>query len=383
MENSPIESGLLGDQSPSIVTSLALVAVYAAMRVLTGDSRLRPEAVETAVEINKKRRESLAVQLRRARETGRGREATSPTQIPWTGWKDIVWRTAQRASEDRLLALAAGIVFYGLLALFPAVTAFVSFYGLFASPPTINDHLSFLATIMPAEAYSIVHDQIARVVSKGNTGLSLGFIGGLALALWSANAGMKALVDALNVVYEEVEMRGIIRLNLVSLTFTIVGIVAMLIAVGAVVVAPLLLSRIGLGAMTEVILSVSRWLALLIGLLVGLSILYRYGPSRREAKWDWISFGAVFATLTWFASSAALSYYFGNFAKYDATYGSLGAAIGTMMWIWISAIVILFGAGLNSEIEHQTARDTTVGKEKPLGARGATMADTVGAAQTS
>jgi membrane protein len=270
-----------------------------------------------------------------------------------------------QASEDRLLAISAGVVFYGLLALFPAVTALVSCYGLFAKPDSINDHLSFLAGVMPSEAYSIVQDQIGRVVAKGQAGLSFGFAIGLLFALWSANAGMKALMDALNIVNEEKEKRSFIRLNLVSLTFTIAGIFAMLAAVGAVVVTPLLLSPVGLAGMTEEIVRFARW-----------PVLYRYGPSRRAAKWQWISLGAVFATVTWFAGSALLSYYFANFANYNATYGSLGAAIGTMMWMWMSAIVVLFGAELNSEIEHQTARDT-VGPEKG----GATMADTVGAAQ--
>jgi len=161
----------------------------------------------------------------------------------------------------------------------------------------------------------------------------------------------------------EVEKRGILRLNLVSLMFSIVGIVATLSAAGAVLVAPLLLSRIGRGAMTEAILSILRWPALLMGMLTLLSILYRYGLSRREAKWKWISVGAIFATLACLlgrVGSGALSYYFDSFAKYDVAYGSLGAAIGTMMWILMSAIAILFGAELNSEIEHQTARDTTV-----------------------
>jgi membrane protein len=168
---------------------------------------------------------------------------------------------------------------------------------------------------------------------------------------------------------------------LVSLAFTVAAILAMLGAVGAVVVTPLLLSPVGLAGMTEDMVRFARWPALTFAMLLGLSVLYRYGPSRRAAKWQWISVGAVFATLTWFGGSAALSYYFANFANYNATYGSLGAAIGTMMWMWMSAIVVLFGAELNSEIEHQTARDTTIGSEKPLGARGATMADTVGAAQ--
>jgi membrane protein len=167
------------------------------------------------------------------------------------------------------------------------------------------------------------------------------------------------------------------------LAFTAGAIAALLIAVGAVVVTPLVLERIGLAAQTESVIRVVRWPALVLGTLASLAILYRYGPSRREAKWGWLSVGAVVATLAWFGGSAALSYYLTNFANYDATYGSLGAAIGTMTWMWMSAIVVLFGAALNSEIEHQTARDTTIGPERPLGGRGAAMADTVGAAQTA
>jgi membrane protein len=257
----------------------------------------------------------------------------------------------------------------------------VSFYGLFASTNSIGDHLSFLQGVMPAEAYSIVQDQVGRVIAKGQAGLTFGFLVGLGFALWSANAGVKAIMDALNIVYEETEKRGFIRLNLMSLAFTIAGLFATLTAVAAVVVVPLLLSWLGLGGLTETILRFARWPALVAGMLFGLSVLYRYGPSRQAAQWKWISLGAIFATVAWCVGSLALSYYFANFANYNATYGSLGAAIGTMTWMWMSAIVILVGAEINSEIEHQTARDTTVGSEKPLGLRGATMADTIGPAQ--
>jgi len=373
-------TGNPGQSQISLAKSLLIIGAATALGFLIGDSPA-PDKEDEPFGESQSRQEPMRTQLKRAKQVGRGRNATVPTQIPWKGWRDIFWRTVNQTSEDRLLAIAAGVVFYALLALFPAVTALVSCYGLFAKPDTINDHLSFLEGVMPAEAYSIVQDQIARVVAKGQAGLSVGFAIGLLLALWSANAGMKALMDALNIVNEEKEQRSFVRLNLVSLTFTIAGIFAMLAAVGAVVVAPLLLSPVGLAGMTEEIVRFARWPAFMIGMLLGLSVLYRYGPSRRAAKWQWISLGAVFATLTWFAGSAVLSYYFANFANYNATYGSLGAAIGTMMWMWMSAIVVLFGAELNSEIEHQTARDTTVGTEKPLGARGATMADTVGAAQ--
>jgi membrane protein len=291
-----------------------------------------------------------------------------------------LWRTYREIGEDRLLAVAAGVVFYALLALFPALTAIVSLYGLFANASTITDHLSIAAGILPGGAIDIIREQVMRLVSKGDAKLGFGFILGLGIAIWSANAGMKAIIDALNVVYEEKEKRGFIKLNLVSLAFTLAAIIALLMALGAVVLLPLLLARLGFVNGPATLAQYGRWPVLLVLVIVGLALIYRFGPSRREARWQWLSVGSVFAAIAWLCSSALLSWYLGSFAHYDATYGSLGAAIGMMMWMWISAIVILFGAQLNSEIEHQTARDSTVEHDKPLGARGAVMADTVGAA---
>jgi membrane protein len=217
------------------------------------------------------------------------------------------------------------------------------------------------------------------VLSKGNAKLGGAFLFSLVLALWSANGGMKAIIDALNVVYDEKEKRSFIKLNAVSLTFTIGGVLGILIASGLVIVAPIALQMIGMGAATELLVKFGRWPALAILLLLALAILYRYGPSRRSPQWRWISVGSVVATITWMIGSAGLSYYLSNFGHYDATYGSLGAAIALMIWMWMSTIVILFGAELNSEIEHQTVADSTTGGSKPLGARGAKMADSVGA----
>jgi membrane protein len=268
-----------------------------------------------------------------------------------------------------------------LLALFPAVTALVSLYGLFAKASTINEHMAAVTGLLPDSAVSIVQDQVNRLAAKGDAKLGFGFVAGLAIALWSANSGMKAILDALNVVYEEKEKRGFIKLNLVTLCFTLAAIAALLLALGAVVVMPIALNFLGLHEVTDLLLRAVRWPILLALIILGLAVLYRFGPSRREPRWQWISVGSVVAALAWLAASVLLSWYLAHFANYDATYGSLGAAIGLMMWMWISSIVILFGAELNSEIEHQTIRDTTVKGDKPLGARGAVMADTVGKAQ--
>ncbi len=326
--------------------------------------------------------EPHAVQLQRAAQAARGRQADTPTRIPWPGWKDILWRTYEEISADRLMLIAAGVVFYAMLAVVPAITALVSLYGLFAKASTINTHLGFIAGVMPGSAYELVSDQIVRIAGNNDGKLTFAFALGLGIAVWSANAGMKAIFDALNVVYDEDEKRGFIKLNLISLGFTFGAVVVLLLAIASVVVLPLVLAYLGFAAEQQAgFLPLLRWPALFVVVMLGLAMLYRFGPSRRNAKWRWVSVGSVVAAFAWLAVSVLFSWYLSKFADYNATYGSLGAVIGLMMWIWISTTVILVGAELNAEIEHQTARDSTVGAGKPIGARGAVMADTVGAAQ--
>jgi membrane protein len=279
--------------------------------------------------------------------------ARSAWKIPLHGWKEILLGTYHRINEDRLLATAAGVVFYGLLAIFPAVTALVSSYGLFADPSTIARNLQGLALMLPEGSFAIVQDQVGRVLAKETATLSTTFILGLLMAIWSANAGMKAIFDALNVVYEERERRGFIQLNLTSLAFTVAALVAMLLMIAGVIALPLALQKLGLGQRAEWMLSIGRWPALTVLLLTALALLYRFGPSRHSARWQWLSVGALAASLLWLVGSALLSWYLSNFGNYTATYGSLGAAIGLMTWMWMSAIIVLCGAELNSEIERR------------------------------
>jgi membrane protein len=289
----------------------------------------------------------------------------SSSRLEWAGWKRVLHRTYEEIIDDRLLALAAGVVFYGLLALFPAITALVSSYALFSDASTITDHVAMLQTVMPESAWGVIDDQVQRIVSRTTGDLSFTFLFGLGLALWSANAGIKAIIDALNVIYGVRERRGFIRLNLVSLAFTAGSIVAMLLAIAAIVVLPIVFSYLPLGSYGAVVIAWLRWPALLALVILGLGVLYRFGPNRDGPRWQLAGPGTAFAAVAWLAGSAALSFYLGNFADYDATYGSLGAAIGLMMWLWMTAIVVLIGAELNSEIDAARDERMRAGKVRP------------------
>jgi membrane protein len=348
----------------------------------TGASAKAKEKSERPFGEPRSSEEPRNLELRRAHEHDRGRHATHPLQIPWKGWYDILWRTYREMQTDRLVSIAGGVSFFALLSIFPAITALVSAYGLFFNPGTIVDDIGQLNDVVPVTVLTIVHEQAMRIASNSGKTLSLGLVFGLLVSLWSAMGGVKAVIDALNVIYEQRENRSLIRLNLVALVFTLFGFATFLFAMAAIVVLPLVLSPIGLGSAAETITRLARWPLLLVFLLFGLAILYRYGPDRRAARWQWVSVGSVFAALAWFAASFLFSWYLTNFANYNATYGSLGAVVGLMTWLWISTIVVLLGAELNAEIEHQTAHDSTIGAQKPLGERGAVMADTVGARQT-
>ncbi|MBX9758374.1 MAG: YihY/virulence factor BrkB family protein [Beijerinckiaceae bacterium] len=312
----------------------------------------------------------------KARDDGaRGEGAQEPTQIPARGWKEIAKRVWEQIGKDRVAAVAAGVTFYGLLAIFPLLAALVSIYGFVADPATINEHLRTMSSVLPGGALDVVGEQVNRIASQPRGQLGFGFIAGLAVTLWSANAGMKAIFDALNVAYGEDEKRSFFRLNLQSMTFTILAIASAIVAMLAVVVLPPALAYIGLGGASQWLITIGRWPLLLVGLVLALAVLYRYGPSRDEPRWSWISPGALVAAFVWLAASLAFSFYAQNFGSYNETYGSLGAVIGFMTWMWISVTIVLVGAEINAEAEHQTEADTTRGPETPIGQRGARVAD--------
>ncbi|HEX2528905.1 MAG TPA: YihY/virulence factor BrkB family protein [Geminicoccus sp.] len=306
-----------------------------------------------------------------------GREAASPQQIPARGWWQITKRVVSQTSEDRLLTEAAAVTFFGLLSIFPGLAALVSLYGLVANPDTVTQHLSALEGIIPGGGMDLLTQQVQGLASTQSGALSFGAALGILTALWSSNQGTKAMFDALNIVYEEKEKRSFIWLTLCTLAFTLCAMVFVIVALFAVVGLPIILNFVGLGQVGDLLIRLARWPILLVMIVALLAVLYRYGPSREKAEWRWVTPGSTLAAIVWLVGSILFSWYVSRFGNYDATYGSLGAVIGFMTWIWISAIVVLVGAELNAEMEHQVEHDSTTGPDRSMGQRGAKMADEV------
>jgi membrane protein len=311
------------------------------------------------------------------RNDHRGREAHTPTDIPKAGWKDIFSRVKQKIGKDNLSIIAAGVAFYAFLAIFPALAAFVSTYGLLVNPSELQNDLKVVESVLPPQTAEIIESQLQRLLSSPIQ-LGWGLVGSLVLALWSASKGMKALMEAMNITYDEEETRGTIKFNLVAIGLTVGAIILVIVFLTLIAIVPVLLRTVGLGSVTEALINYSRWPLLFFGGIFVVAVLYRYGPSRSHPQWKWVSVGAVVAVTLWVVGSVLFSLYVSNFDNYDATYGSLGVVIILMMWFLLSAYSILLGSEINAELEHQTARDTTSGQEKPRGERGAYVADTVG-----
>jgi len=310
---------------------------------------------------------------------GRGRDATRPSEIPATGWKDILVRLWREQSRDNISVIAAGVAYYMLLSLVPAITALVSVYGLVADPATVATQLEAVSGFLPREAQEIIFGQLSEIVSAPRAGLSFGLVIAVAIALWSASVAMQNLVTALNIAYEEEERRSYPAFIALSLVFTVAALLFIPVALGLVAVVPAVVGFLPLGRVGEIVVQIARW-PILVGLVMfALAMLYRFGPCRARPQWRWVSWGAVAATMLWLIASAAFSVYVRSIADYNATYGSLGAVVVLLFWFWLTAYAVLFGAELNAEIEHQTARDTTTGAERPMGARRAYVADTLGA----
>lgn len=313
--------------------------------------------------------------LYEAAEPGRGRLAVSPPQIPADGWKDVLWRTWHEFNRDRVMAIAGGVTFFTLLAIFPAIAAFVSLYGLFFDIDQVSAQLSDLAAFVPQSALGLIEGQMVRLATARTDALSLAFVVSLFLSVWTANASMNSLFLGLNVVYGEQEKRNFFFRRMVTYGFTFAALVFGTVATAILVAIPIALRLLGLG---ETLLVPLRWLLLLLVATCAFAVVYRYGPSRQPPRWRWVLIGAGLAAGGWIVGSLGFSWWVNHLARFDATYGPLGTVMVFMMWIWVSIVVVLLGAELSAEMEHQTARDSTTGPERPIGSRGAAMADSVG-----
>ncbi len=320
----------------------------------------------------------MATSKQLARQRGRGRQAENPAAIPLRGWQDIFWRVFHGISQDRILLAAAGTTYYLLLALVPTLTAFVAIYGLFNDRSTVIQQVELLAGLVPSGGLDIIRDQLTRLTTQSDGTLSVTLLLSLVIAFWSASSGIKALFEAMNVAYHEAEKRNFIKLNVTALVFSLGGAVAAMLVVGVAIGVPAALAILPGGKNFDWTVRIVSYLVMIGVLAAGIAALYRWGPSREQAKWRWITPGAGLAVAALGLTSVLFSWYVGNFSDYNAAYGSLGALIGMLTWIWISVTIIIVGAELNSEIEHQTARDSTTGKPQAMGDRGAYMADTVG-----
>ena len=311
----------------------------------------------------------------------RGRQAEQPQQIPPKGWTDIAKRTAKEVKADQVPLLAAGVAFYGLLALFPAIIAGVSIYGLVADPETVRRQLDELTQMLSPETAKIVGDQIKQVTSGAGGALGLATVIGILTALWSASSGMKALITGVNLAYDEVETRKFVKLRGLALLLTLGAMVLLGVALALIVGFPAVADDWPTPlAWTAGIL---RWVLLAVLLVAGLAALYRYAPDRDEPRWTWVSWGSGIATLLWILASVGFSIYANSFGNYNKTYGALAGVIILMFWLFLTAYVVLLGAELNTEMELQTARDTTKGPEQPMGERGGHAADHVAESPTA
>ena len=311
----------------------------------------------------------------------RGRNAETPSDISFKGLKDVGFRLKDEIAKDHVGLISAGVAFYALLALFPAITALVALAGLVFEPEQVVTQMESLSGLMPQEVSDLIIGQAVDVAGSQEAGLGLAVVLGILLALYSASKGMGSLIEGLNVAYDEEEKRNFFMLKLQTYGLTVALIIGVVVAIGVLGVLPAALAFFQLGPLVEWAALGLSWVLFFLFALTGLAILFRYGPSRENPEWRWLTPGAIIGVVVWTIASVGFGFYVANFGSYNESFGSLAGAIVLLMWLWISAFIVMLGAELNAELEAQTRRDTTTGPDEPMGARGARKADHVGAAQ--
>lgn len=305
----------------------------------------------------------------------RGEDAKWPHQIPLRGWIDIGKRVFHEMKVDHVQIVSAGVGFYFFLAIFPTIVAAISIYSLVLEPSQLEEQISRLNLILPEKAFGILSDFLHPVIQQSKKEIGWGLVVSVLISIWSANKGTNALFQGINIAYDELETRNIFKKNLITLLFTLCGLVLGLISLLIVIFFPLLIDKLELNQQIENILTWFRWVLLGFILILTLSVVYRIAPNRRSAQFGWVSWGAVIGTILWLAGSMLFSWYVSNFGSYDDLYGSFAAVAILMLWLFLTAFIVLLGAEINSEMEHQTRHDTTIGEHRPMGERRAYHAD--------
>ncbi|RZT85791.1 membrane protein [Pseudonocardia sediminis] len=306
-----------------------------------------------------------------------GRQARTPTGVPPRGWWQVLRRAFAESSADNVSMLAGGVAYFGFLAIFPALIAGVTLYGLVADPATVTRQVQDLTALLPQEAQPLITDQLTSIASGGGSALGIGLVVSLLAAVWSASSGVGNLMQAVNLAYDEKEGRGFVALRGTALLLTVGAVVFVLATLALVAVVPPVLDAIPLGIVGTVLAQVVRW-ALLVALVVGsLAVVYRVAPDRDSPRFAWVSPGALLAAVLWLLGSLLFSLYVNNFGSYNKTYGALAGVVVLLLWLYLTAYIVLLGAEINAEAERQTVRDTTVGEARPRGSRRAAAADEV------
>ena len=306
-----------------------------------------------------------------------GVNASSPTGIPWRGWKQIVKRAWAENNADNMPIIAGGVAFFGFLAIFPALIALISIYGLVASPEQAAEQVESFTSGLPEAAQELIGEQVTAVTENAGGALTFSLIVSILAALWSASGGVNNVVKAVNIAYDEAETRNFVKLRALSLALTLGAVVFVVLTIGLVAVLPLVLDALPLGAVGTVLAEVGRWTALLALVAGSLAVLYRVAPDRDAPRFRWVSLGSIVVTVVWALVSLGFSLYVNNFGSYDKTYGAIAGVIVLMLWLYLTCYLVLLGAEINAETEHQTAVDTTDGDPAPMGDRGAIVADTL------
>lgn len=306
-----------------------------------------------------------------------GVDADRPTDIPAAGWKQILLRAYRETKQDNVPLLAAGVAFFAFLSLFPALIAGVSLYGLVADPAQVQEQIKSLSSALPQATAQLLTDQVREITGQSSRSLGVGLVLSVLAALFTASGGVANLMKAVNLAYDEPETRGFVKLRATALLLTVCAIVFLAVAVGLVAVVPVLLDGLGLSGVGRVLVQVLRWVGLVVFVLVALAVVYRYAPDRDNPRLRWVGLGSVVATVLWLLGSAAFSFYVSTFGSYSETYGTLAGVAILLLWLFVTSFVVLLGAEINSELEQQTAKDTTQGPERPMGERRAVKADTV------